>query len=109
MASTGFSAATREYRLDGGAWTAYTAPVTVSAPGRHTVEYRGTNAAGTTEVRSTTFTIGAVTDTPGTVGGTVPATLVAHARRAGDVRRVHAGRGARVHGVHDGERHQHRR
>ena len=29
---------------------------------------------------------------------------VADARRAGDVRRVHAGRGARVHGDDDGER-----
>jgi len=75
MASTGFSAATREYRLDGGAWTAYTAPVSVSAPGAHTVEYRGTNAAGTTETKSVSFTIGSVTDTPGTIGGTVPATL----------------------------------
>ena len=75
MTSTGFSAATREYRLDGGAWTTYIDPVTISAPGAHTLEYRGTNAAGTTEVRSLAFTIGAVTDTPGTVGGTVPATL----------------------------------
>jgi glucose/arabinose dehydrogenase len=75
IASTGFSAATREYQLDGGDWTAYTAPVTVSAPGRHTVAYRGTNAAGATAVRTVAFTIGSVTDTPGTVGGTVPATL----------------------------------
>jgi hypothetical protein len=75
MASTGFSAATREYRLDGGDWTEYTAPLTVSTPGRHTLDYRGTNAAGTTDVKSYAFTIGAVTDTPGTVGGSVPATL----------------------------------
>jgi hypothetical protein len=75
MASTGFSAATRQYRLDGGDWTAYTPPLTVSAPGRDTIEYRGTNAAGTTDVKSYVFTIGAVTDTPGSVGGTVPATL----------------------------------
>ena len=75
MTSTGFSAATREYRLDGGAWTTYIDPVTISAPGAHTLEYRGTNAAGTTAVRSFSFTIGSVTDTPGTVGGSVPATL----------------------------------
>lgn len=75
IASTGFSAATLEYRLDGGEWTAYSAPVTVATPGRHTVEYRGTNAAGTTEVKQVSFTIGSVTDTEGTVGGTVPATL----------------------------------
>ncbi|MDA0160263.1 PQQ-dependent sugar dehydrogenase [Solirubrobacter ginsenosidimutans] len=75
IASTGFSAATREYRLDGGAWTPYTAEVTVGAPGAHTLEYRGTNAAGTTAIGTKTFTIGAVTDTPGTVSGSVPATL----------------------------------
>ena len=34
---------------------------------------------------------------------------VAHARGAGDVRRVHAGRHARVHGVDDGQRDQHGR
>ena len=33
MTSTGFSAATRQYRLDGGAWTDYTDPVTISAAG----------------------------------------------------------------------------
>jgi len=75
MTSIGFSAATREYRLDGGAWTTYIDPVTIGAPGAHTLEYRGTNAAGTTEVRRFAFTIGAVTGTPGTVGGTVPPTL----------------------------------
>ena len=42
-----------------------------------------------------------VTRRPGTVGGSVPATLVAHARRAGDLRRVHAGRGEGLHGVDD--------
>jgi hypothetical protein len=75
MASTGASTATREYRLDGGAWTPYTAEVTVSAAGAHALEYRGTNAAGVTPVQSKAFTIGSVTDTPGTVGGSVPATL----------------------------------
>jgi glucose/arabinose dehydrogenase/PKD repeat protein len=75
MTSTGFSAATRQYRLDGGAWTDYTTPVTVSAPGVHAIEYRGVNAAGTTDVKRFDFTIGAVTDGTGTVGGTVPATL----------------------------------
>jgi glucose/arabinose dehydrogenase/PKD repeat protein len=75
MTSTGFSAATRQYRLDGGEWTDYAAEVTVSAPGAHTLEYRGTNAAGTTDVKSVAFTIGSVTDTAGNVGGSVPATL----------------------------------
>lgn len=30
-----------QYRLDGGPWTAYVAPVTVSAPGEHVLDYRG--------------------------------------------------------------------
>jgi hypothetical protein len=34
-----------EYRLDGGAWTAYSTPVSI-ADGSHTVEYRATDAAG---------------------------------------------------------------
>jgi hypothetical protein len=75
MATTGASIAVREYRLDGGAWATYTAEATVSAPGAHTLEYRGTNAAGTTAVQSKAFTIGSVTDTPGSIGGLVPATL----------------------------------
>jgi uncharacterized cupredoxin-like copper-binding protein len=37
-----------EYQLDGGAWTAYTAPVTVNAPGAHMVHYRATDVAGNT-------------------------------------------------------------
>ncbi len=45
----------------------------------------------------------------GEVGGTVPATLALDARRAGDVRRVHAGRRQGVHGDHDRRRDQHRR
>ncbi|HEY0637355.1 MAG TPA: ThuA domain-containing protein [Pseudonocardiaceae bacterium] len=39
-----------EYRVDGGAWTAYTAPFTVTAEGRHTVEYRSTDDSGNVEV-----------------------------------------------------------
>ena len=35
-----------EYRLDGGEWTAYTAPLVVSTPGAHTVEVRATDATG---------------------------------------------------------------
>lgn len=35
-----------EYQLDGGAWTAYTAPVVVSAVGSHMVHYRATDKAG---------------------------------------------------------------
>jgi cytochrome c len=35
-----------EYRLDGGAWTAYGGPVTVTAAGDHTFEHRATDVAG---------------------------------------------------------------
>ena len=45
------------------------------------------------------------TDVPSTVGGNVPATLSHDARDPGDVRRVHAGRGARLQRVHHRERH----
>ena len=40
----------------------------------------------------------------GNVGGTVPATLSLVARHAGDLRPVHAGRRARLHGHHVGQR-----
>ena len=35
-----------EYRLDNGEWTAYTAPVTISGSGPHTLEHRATDVAG---------------------------------------------------------------
>jgi glucose/arabinose dehydrogenase/type 1 glutamine amidotransferase len=50
-----------EYRIDGGAWTAYSQPFTVSAPGAHTVDYRSTDAAGNQESpRQVSFTIATV-------------------------------------------------
>jgi hypothetical protein len=66
-----------EYRLDGGAWTAYTAPLTVSAVGAHTVEYRATDVAGNVSpVGSTTFTIEQAEDTEThELEGNVAATL----------------------------------
>ena len=45
----------------------------------------------------------------GTVGGTVPATLDAHTRAGGHVRRVHPGRGPQLRGVDDRDRDLHRR
>ncbi|WP_157520387.1 ThuA domain-containing protein [Herbidospora daliensis] len=39
---------TTEYRLDGGAWTAYTTPIGIAADGPHTVEYRATDGSGNT-------------------------------------------------------------
>ena len=67
---------TLEYRLDGGAWTAYSAPLEVSSPGSHTVEYRAKDAAGNVSaVASKTFAITTRTQTPHELVGDVPATL----------------------------------
>ena len=44
------------------------------------------------------------TDASGGAGGSVPATLALTLGAPATLRRVHAGRGARVHGVHDGDR-----
>jgi glucose/arabinose dehydrogenase/type 1 glutamine amidotransferase len=63
-----------EYRIDGGAWTAYTQPFTVSAPGAHTVEYRSSDVAGNEEpAKSVSFTIEPDTTEP---DATAPVTSV---------------------------------
>ena len=41
--------ASTSYRIDGGAWQAYTGPFTVSFEGTHIVEYYSTDVAGNTE------------------------------------------------------------
>ena len=47
-----------EYTLDGGAWTAYTEPVQVTAAGAHTVLFRATDVAGNTSAEgSVSFTV----------------------------------------------------
>ncbi|MFC3505513.1 OmpL47-type beta-barrel domain-containing protein [Micromonospora krabiensis] len=47
-----------EYSLDGGAYTAYTTPVVVSAVGAHTLRYRATDTAGNTSAeQATQFTV----------------------------------------------------
>lgn len=49
---------TIEYAVDGGAFAAYSNPVTVSSVGAHTVRYRATdNAGNTSAVGTTTFTV----------------------------------------------------
>jgi hypothetical protein len=49
---------TVEYKLDAGAWTAYTAPVAVTAAGAHTVLYRAKDKAGNASTEGTvTFTV----------------------------------------------------
>lgn len=49
---------TTNYRLDGGGWTAYTAPIVVSSQGSHTLDYSSVDLAGNTETtNSVTFKI----------------------------------------------------
>jgi regulation of enolase protein 1 (concanavalin A-like superfamily) len=54
----GSGVALTEYRIDGGAFTAYQSPFTVSASGRHEIEFRSTDEVGNVEaVKSVVFTI----------------------------------------------------
>ena len=47
-----------EYSVDGGTWTAYTAPVVVRTTGSHTVRFRATDAAGNKSAEeSVAFTV----------------------------------------------------
>ncbi len=70
-----------EYRLDGGAWTTYSSPVTVSEAGPHTLEHRATDKAGNVgAVGSVQFTIaepnpGQSVDEDVVLGGDVPGVL----------------------------------
>ncbi|WP_328615560.1 copper-binding protein [Amycolatopsis sp. NBC_00355] len=60
----GSGVAAVEYRVDGGAWTAYAAPVQVSSAGAHTVDYRARDVAGNTSaVGTVSFTVVAGGDT----------------------------------------------
>ncbi len=75
----GSGVASTEYKLDAGAWTPYTAPVTVSALGAHTVAYRATDVAGNvSQEGSKSFTVvesgGGEDTTPPTVDATVTGT-----------------------------------
>jgi hypothetical protein len=74
---TGSGVASTEYKLDGGAWTVYTAAVQVSAPGEHTVLFRATDSAGNVSAEgSVTFTVvsGEVDETPPSVSAVVSGT-----------------------------------
>jgi hypothetical protein len=69
-------AVTLSYRVDGGAWTAYSAPFQVDGAGAHIVDFRATDAAGNVSpVASKTFTISARSETDDPIVGNVPATL----------------------------------
>jgi plastocyanin len=77
---SGSGVAAVEYRVDGGAWTAYTAPVPVTAPGAHTVGYRGRDVAGNTSApASVSFTVVAGGDTTAPV-----LTMVVGGNQSGD-------------------------
>jgi len=61
-----------EYKLDDGAWTAYTAAVAVNAPGEHMVSYRATDVAGNvSEEGMAHFTVVSQDTTAPTVTATV--------------------------------------
>ncbi|HVQ95749.1 MAG TPA: ThuA domain-containing protein [Mycobacteriales bacterium] len=61
-----------EYQLDGGAFTVYTAPVTISADGTHALSYRSVDKAGNVEAaRSLTFKVDATA--PATTAAFAPA------------------------------------
>ncbi|WP_053225693.1 S8 family serine peptidase [Solirubrobacter soli] len=65
-----------EYRLDGGAWTPYTAPFAVLSPNAHVLETRAQDLKGNTAVRSVSFNVYDLdTGADGSAGGAVPATL----------------------------------
>ncbi|GAB3164088.1 hypothetical protein GCM10027258_85210 [Amycolatopsis stemonae] len=64
-----------EYQLDGGAWTAYTAPVVVTGAGEHMVHFRATDAAGNTSPEGMShFTVVKRDTTPPTVSAAVGGT-----------------------------------
>ncbi|PYF97279.1 Copper binding protein, plastocyanin/azurin family [Georgenia satyanarayanai] len=71
----GSGIATVEYSLDGAGYTAYSAPVEVTEPGAHTVDYRATDVAGNTAEGTVSLTVveaeepdpGECTDTRATV------------------------------------------
>jgi PKD repeat protein/glucose/arabinose dehydrogenase len=64
-----------EYRVDGGDWTAYTAPFKLSLTGgSHTLEYRSVGADGNEEAAKSVNLV-FYPSSDGTVGGSVPATL----------------------------------
>jgi hypothetical protein len=55
---SGSGVASVEYSLDGQPYAAYTGPLTVNQPGKHTVDYRATDKAGNTSaVGSAWFTV----------------------------------------------------
>ena len=63
-----------EYKVDGGAFATYSAPVAITTAGTHTVEYRSTDKAGNVEAtKSLTVKVDkAAPETTGTIAATPP-------------------------------------
>lgn len=81
---TGSGVGSVEYKLDSGAWTAYTAPVTVDALGNHTFSYRATDKAGNVSAElSGSFTV--VEDGPGPAPDACPSSDMRDTVVVGDV------------------------
>lgn len=101
---TGSGVGSVEYQLDGGAWTAYTAPVTVDSVGDHTFSYRATDVAGNTSAElSGSFTV--VEDGPGQTPDVCPSSDLRDTVFLGDVDsqvpNVDTGNGCTVNDVID--------
>lgn len=82
---SGSGLANSEYQIDGGAWTAYAGPVTVTGAGTHTVGYRSTDAAGLVEATQTVSVVvpPAPPVDPGTTTDTVAPVLTVTGIAAG--------------------------
>jgi len=86
-ADNGSGVASTEYRVDGGAWTAYGAPFSVAGAGLHSVEYRSVDVAGNLEnAKELTFTISSGAQGGGGDGGGAPAPVPAPFVAIRDVR-----------------------
>ena len=67
------SVASTEYKLDGGSFTAYSAPFQVSVEGVHTLQYRSTDTAGNVE-STQSFSFKVDTSTPTSTASIAPST-----------------------------------
>ena len=92
----GSTSASTEYRLDGGAWTAYGAPLTIDAAGAHVLEYRSTDVAGNVEsARSLNVRVDRTPPvTSALINGAAPAGAYAGPVRVGFLRSDGEGSGA---------------
>ena len=61
-----------EYKVDGGAFATYSAPIAVTTAGTHTIEYRSTDKNGNVEATKT-LTVKVDKAAPGTTAALTPA------------------------------------